>query len=73
MRILYSFLALTLAVSLAIPGISDASAVKPDQKADKVFTHAKVYTVNEKQPWAEAVAIKDGKITYVGDNAGAKE
>ena len=42
------------------------------QTADIVFTNGKVYTVNAKQPWAEAVAIKGNKIVYVGDTAGAK-
>lgn len=34
--------------------------------ADKIFTNAKVYTVNENQPWAWAAAIKDNKIIFVG-------
>jgi len=42
------------------------------EPADMVFTNGKVYTVNEEQPWAEAVAVKGNKITYVGDAAGAK-
>ena len=33
------------------------------------FVHGKFYTVNEAQPWAEAVAIKDGKFLVVGSNA----
>ena len=37
--------------------------------ADTVYTNGKIYTVNEAQPWAEAVAIKDGKIIAVGSNA----
>ena len=36
------------------------------QQADTVYTNAKFYTVNEMQPWAEAVAIKDGKFIKVG-------
>ena len=36
------------------------------QSADTVYTNGKIYTVNEKQPWAEAVAIKDGKFIAVG-------
>jgi len=40
--------------------------------ADYVFTDGKVYTVNDKQPWAEAVAVKGNKIVYVGDAEGAK-
>ncbi len=38
---------------------------------DAVFTNGKIYTVNPKQAWAEAVAITGDSITYVGDNAGA--
>ena len=39
------------------------------QKADKIYTNGKIYTVNEVQPWAEALAIKDGKFLRVGMNA----
>ena len=34
--------------------------------ADLIFTNARVYTVEPGQPWAQAVAIKDGKILAVG-------
>ena len=30
-----------------------------------------VYTVNDSQPWATAIAIKREKIVYVGDDEGA--
>jgi len=40
--------------------------------ADTVYTNGKVYTVNETQPWAEAVAIKEGKFLLVGSNADAE-
>ena len=36
--------------------------------ADIVILHAKIYTVNPKQPWAEAIAIRDGKIVAVGSD-----
>ena len=39
--------------------------------ADCVIYDARVFTSNAKQPWAEAVAVKDGRLIYVGDNAGA--
>ena len=35
--------------------------------ADLVLTNGKFYTENGKQPWAEAVAIKDDKFVYVGN------
>jgi predicted amidohydrolase YtcJ len=37
-------------------------------KADVAYVNGKIYTVNEKEPWAEAVAIKDGKFIKVGSN-----
>jgi predicted amidohydrolase YtcJ len=41
-------------------------------QADRVFTNGKIYTVNEAQPWAEAVAVKGDKIIFVGDAKGVK-
>jgi hypothetical protein len=40
-----------------------------DETADAVYTNGRIYTVNEAQPWAEAVAIKDGQFMVVGSNA----
>ena len=34
--------------------------------ADMVVLHGKIYTVNAKQLWAQALAIRDGKIISVG-------
>ena len=34
--------------------------------ADSVWTNGSIYTVDEAQPWVEAVAIKDGKFVAVG-------
>ena len=58
------------AVLLALVGCARQPAL--DNAADYVFTNGKVYTVNEAQPWAEAVAVKGNEIVYVGDNAGAR-
>jgi len=41
-------------------------------RAARVFLNGKIYTVDPQRNWAEAVAIADGKIIYVGDNAGAE-
>ena len=54
-------LTLTLAVGCA--------QVPDGDVADTVYTNGRIYTVNEAQPWAEAVAIKDGKFLVVGSNA----
>ena len=42
------------------------------QEAHLVLTNGKIYTVNELQPWAEAVAIKDGRFMFVGSNEDVK-
>lgn len=42
---------------------------QPKETADTIYTNGKIYTVNETQPWAEAVAIKDGKFIKVGTSA----
>ncbi len=46
---------------------------KTGEVADTVYTNGKIYTVNEAQPWAEAVAIKDGRFLVVGSNADVEE
>ncbi len=53
-------------------GISASAAHAGARSADYVLTNGKVYTVNEQQPWAKAVAVKGRDIVYVGDNAGAQ-
>jgi predicted amidohydrolase YtcJ len=46
----------------------------PGQKAsaDLVFINGNVYTVNARQPHAEAIAVKADRIVFVGSNAEAK-
>ena len=45
------------------------AAVKDSAPADFVLTNAKVYTVDPHKPWAQAVAVRDGRIVHVGDTA----
>jgi predicted amidohydrolase YtcJ len=45
----------------------------PLQNADVVFRNGAVYTVDAARTWAEAVAIKNGRIVYVGDDKEAKK
>ena len=62
-----------IAIGLAICALVAAcSQEKPVQSDDWVLTNGRIYTVNEEQPWAEAVVIRDGDFVYVGDNAGAE-
>ncbi len=41
--------------------------------ADIVFKNGNIYTVNDRQPKAEAVAVKGGRIVYVGANGGSQK
>src|SRR5437762_1459039 len=49
------------------------SFFSPAETADVVFVNGNVYTVNEKQPRAEAVAVKGDRILFVGSNAHVKQ
>ncbi len=59
----YYFLLILLVFIACEPAQETSSA-----KADTVIRNAKIYTVNEAQPNAEALAVKDGKIVFVGSN-----
>jgi len=48
--------------------VSEAASAAPTVAADVVYTNGRIYTVNQTQPWAEAVAIKDGKFIAVGSS-----
>ncbi len=63
--------ALLLAGALTAGGCTGGPSA--NQAADTVYTNGRIYTVNEAQPWAEAVAIKDGKFLVVGSNAEVRE
>ena len=43
------------------------------QEMRKAYINGKIYTVNEKQPFAQAVVTEGNKIIFVGDNDEAKK
>jgi predicted amidohydrolase YtcJ len=49
-----------------------SSTVDRPEAADAVYLNGKIITVDDANPKATAVAIKDGEIIYVGDIRGAK-
>ena len=49
---------------LVLPCLAPAQKMR----ADMILLHGRVYTVNAKHPWAEAIAIRDGKIVAVGSD-----
>ncbi len=59
-------------LALACLSIACASNVDPvteESPADLVFLSGAVYTVDAGRPWAEAVAVRGGRIAVVGSNA----
>ena len=43
-------------------------SASPSSAADVILWQGRVYTVDDARPWAEAVAVKDGRIQFVGSN-----
>lgn len=74
----------TQAVAAALSGVAadvmfqqafSAPVSRPtvrQQPADFVLLNGSVYTVNPRQPWAQAVAVRGDQIVYVGGNQGAR-
>lgn len=64
--------ALALIVALLLLASVSAKPESAPEAADAVFKNGNVYTVNERQPHAAAIAVKAGKIIFVGSNADVK-
>ena len=58
-------------IALAFTLMATPLAAKP-KPADTVFLNGYVYTVDAHDSTAQALAVSDGKIVYVGDDAGAR-
>lgn len=56
-------------LALLMAGTAGAVQARDRVTADTILTNARIYTVDKKQPWAQSVAIKDGKIVAVGPAA----
>ena len=48
-------------------------ATAEPESAQTVFIHGNIYTMNERQPRAEAIAVRGGRIVFAGSNADAKK
>jgi predicted amidohydrolase YtcJ len=67
-------LAILFAALFLINGC-DKEPIEAESKlgADLVMFNGSIYTVDETHSWAQAIAIKDGRIIYVGPDAGINE
>jgi predicted amidohydrolase YtcJ len=57
---------------IALVGCGEKAADITTESADRVFLNGIVYTANAQQQVASALALRGGKIIYVGDDAGAQ-
>ena len=66
-----SFSLLSVLLFLCGPLHAQTNKTTKDIKngADTIVLHGKIYTLNSKQPWAQALAIRADRIVAVGDDA----
>jgi len=62
-----------LSILLSILLFNFVPAGNKVEPADLIFINGNVYTANEKQPHAEAVAVKGDRIVFAGSNAEVKK
>ena len=65
-------LALVAVLPMICPAVADNTPGATVKVADTVLTNGRIYTLDPDRPWAEAVAIADGRYLFVGDAASAK-
>ena len=80
MKHMYARLAWSIGMLLAAAAVAgcarEASETVDEKKsavADLALRNGAIYTVNGARSWAETIAIDDGRIVYVGNDAGAKD
>lgn len=59
--------------SVVVLSLTAACAIErraPAVPAELVFTHGAIWTAAPARPWAEALAVREGHIVYVGDDGG---
>ena len=64
---------LILAVTAGVALATGCSNPKPEMAADTIYTGGDIVTVNDAEPSAEAIAVRDGKIVAVGARAGIEK
>ena len=62
-----------LCTCLALAGFTGCSGSTSSSDAADTVVYGKIYTSNSSQEYVEAMAIKDGKYIYVGDEEGVSE
>ncbi|MBM4192818.1 MAG: amidohydrolase family protein [Gemmatimonadetes bacterium] len=66
-----AWLAASAIAGLLAPSTTRAQAAPVQPPADLIVTNARIYTVDDSRPLAAAMAIRGGRIAFVGDARGA--
>ena len=59
-----------IALLMLLLGLHSVAHAQQPQPADTVYRQGAVYTVDATRSWAESVAVRAGRIVYVGSDAG---
>jgi predicted amidohydrolase YtcJ len=66
-RMKISAATIILSLCTALPELAQSKS------AETVFVNGNIYTMNERNPHAEAIAVKGDRIVFIGSNADAKK
>src|SRR5215467_2601847 len=61
-----------ISILLGVLIIALGTSSRPAETANLIFVNGNIYTANEKQPQAQAIAVKADRIIFVGSNSEAK-
>src|SRR5499427_3625112 len=62
-----------ISILLGVLIVGLASSPRPADTANLIFINGNVYTANENQPQAQAIAVKGDRVIFVGSNSEAKK
>ena len=65
-NMMYSLVCIVLGIGVSMPALGS-------EFADVIYHDGTIITINETQPRAEAVAVKNGKILAVGRSCGCNQ
>lgn len=58
-------------LAATVVAIAPLAAQQPAAAADLIITNARIYTVDEAHPLADALVVRGGRVAFVGDTRGA--
>lgn len=67
----FAVLLMASAVLVPFPGTGPAPAAAQDGPADLILTNGRIHTADEARPRAQALAVRDGRIVFVGSSSEA--